>query len=302
MADRDVPEELAALDKELAGVTRQVEYRIDPTPRAALVVAVAMLALLGGLLLPWTGSALGWQVLAGLAPIGPLPRLFTFTSLGFGLVVSALALGTRWWGLAWLAALGLRVLGGARGVGDLVPADRGAHRRHRAGDRDDPDRAGHAGPGRLLGADRAAPLIGLGVGGDRRFGAEAAGFWPLLRPNWRSWLGSSPERPREPGLSGHPAPMGVEHGLLQTARPTGRAGHRRIRRADTGCRNGRLRRLGRDRRLGHGSRHGCCWPVGIRGATEARVRAAALWAGDRACVSGPAAAWWHGMLADAPSR
>jgi hypothetical protein len=106
MADREVPEELAALDKELAAVTRQVEYRIDPSPRTALVVTIAMLALLGALLLPWTGSSRGWEVLAGLAPIGPLPRLFTFTSLGFGLVVSALALGTRWWGLAWLAAFG----------------------------------------------------------------------------------------------------------------------------------------------------------------------------------------------------
>lgn len=34
---------------------------------------------------------------------------------------------------------------------------------------------------------------------------------------------------------------------------------------------------------------------------RARVRAAALWAGDRAAVSGPAAAWWHGMLRSAPS-
>ena len=76
MAERDVPEELAALDKELAEVTRRVEYRIDPTPRAALVVTVAMLALLGALLLPWTGSALGWQVLAGLAPTSARPRAF----------------------------------------------------------------------------------------------------------------------------------------------------------------------------------------------------------------------------------
>ena len=53
MADRDLPEELAALDKELAGVTRRVERRTDPSPSAALVVAVAMLTLLGGLLLPW---------------------------------------------------------------------------------------------------------------------------------------------------------------------------------------------------------------------------------------------------------
>jgi hypothetical protein len=34
---------------------------------------------------------------------------------------------------------------------------------------------------------------------------------------------------------------------------------------------------------------------------RARVRAVALRAGDRAAVSGPAAAWWHGMLRTAPS-
>jgi very-short-patch-repair endonuclease len=35
---------------------------------------------------------------------------------------------------------------------------------------------------------------------------------------------------------------------------------------------------------------------------RARVRAASLWAGDRAVVSGPAAAWWHGMRTTAPSH
>ena len=34
---------------------------------------------------------------------------------------------------------------------------------------------------------------------------------------------------------------------------------------------------------------------------RARVRAAALWIGDRGVLSGPAAAWWYGMLADAPT-
>jgi hypothetical protein len=33
---------------------------------------------------------------------------------------------------------------------------------------------------------------------------------------------------------------------------------------------------------------------------EARVRAAALWAGDGAVVVGAAAAWWHGLLPHAP--
>ena len=101
-ADRDkVPDELAALDAELASTRR----RVDPGP-AAMVVSVAMLLLIVGLALPWTGSVLGWEVLAGLVPLGLLPPLFMFTSLGFGLVCSGLALATRWWALAWLTAVG----------------------------------------------------------------------------------------------------------------------------------------------------------------------------------------------------
>jgi hypothetical protein len=65
-----------------------------------------MLALIGALALPWTGSVQGWEILAGLAPLGLLPPLFAGTSLAFGLVCSALALATRWFGLAWLAAVG----------------------------------------------------------------------------------------------------------------------------------------------------------------------------------------------------
>lgn len=102
---QEVPEELARLDRELKGVTRRVERRIDPGP-TAVTVAVATLVLIGALFLPWTGSARGWEVLSGVAVFGLLPRLFSLTSLGFGLVVSALALATRWWGLAWLAAAG----------------------------------------------------------------------------------------------------------------------------------------------------------------------------------------------------
>ncbi|TWF74345.1 very-short-patch-repair endonuclease [Pseudonocardia hierapolitana] len=34
---------------------------------------------------------------------------------------------------------------------------------------------------------------------------------------------------------------------------------------------------------------------------RARIRAAGLWAGEAAAVSGPAAAWWHGMLEKAPA-
>jgi hypothetical protein len=103
--ERKVPDELAALDAELRRAERRAEHRIDPGP-AALVVSVAMLALIGALVLPWTGSVQGWEVLAGVAELGLLPPLFAGTSLAFGLVCSALALGTRWFGLAWLAAVG----------------------------------------------------------------------------------------------------------------------------------------------------------------------------------------------------
>ena len=105
MDEHDVPDDLSALDEELSRPARRGERRIDPGP-TAVAVAVGMLALIGGLLLPWTGSVLGWQVVAGTARLGLLPPLFAFCSLGFGLVVSAFALATRWWGLAWLAAVG----------------------------------------------------------------------------------------------------------------------------------------------------------------------------------------------------
>jgi hypothetical protein len=105
MGERKVPEELAALDAELAGVSRRVERRIEPGA-TALVVSVAGLLLLGALILPWTGSVLGWEVLAGQEDLGLFPRLFAFTSLGFGLVASSFALATRWWWLAWLCAVG----------------------------------------------------------------------------------------------------------------------------------------------------------------------------------------------------
>jgi hypothetical protein len=96
-----LPDELAELDAELERASRQT----DPGA-TALVVSVAMLVLIVGLVLPWTGSTLGWEVLAGVATLGLLPPLFAVTSLGFGLVGSALALATRWWGLAWLCAVG----------------------------------------------------------------------------------------------------------------------------------------------------------------------------------------------------
>lgn len=95
-----------ALEAEIRGIARTMERRTDPGA-TAVTVAVAVLVVLGSLALPWTGAVLGWQVLAGLAPdLGVLPRLFTFTSVGFGVLGSALALPTRWWALAWVCAVG----------------------------------------------------------------------------------------------------------------------------------------------------------------------------------------------------
>jgi hypothetical protein len=105
MNERKVPDELAALDAELSDVERTVERRIDPGA-GAVVVAVGVLVLLATLVLPWSGSTAGWEVLAGTQSFGLLPRLFAFTAIGFGVVGSALALATRWWALAWVCAVG----------------------------------------------------------------------------------------------------------------------------------------------------------------------------------------------------
>lgn len=105
MNERRVPEELAPLEAELAGMEQRVARRIDPGP-TAMTVAVAVLALIGSLLLPWTAGASGWEILAGVERFGILPRLFAVTALTFGVVGSALALATRWWTLAWACAVG----------------------------------------------------------------------------------------------------------------------------------------------------------------------------------------------------
>jgi hypothetical protein len=67
---------------------------------------VAVLVLVGALMLPWTGGVPGWQVLAGVANFGALPRLFTFTAIGFGLLGSAVALATRLWAASFVCAVG----------------------------------------------------------------------------------------------------------------------------------------------------------------------------------------------------
>ncbi len=104
-ASEPVPEELHALDEELRSAEKAFLRRTDPGA-TALLISVVMMLLLVGMLLPWVAYAPGWYMLAGIEQHGPLVRLFTFTGLGFGLVLSALALATRLWALAWLCAVG----------------------------------------------------------------------------------------------------------------------------------------------------------------------------------------------------
>lgn len=96
---------LSRWDAELSGAQRRAERRIEPGA-SAMVVASGVLLLLLSAVLPWIGSTIGWNVLLGAADVGVLARLFSFTSLGFGVLLSALALISRWWGLAWTCALG----------------------------------------------------------------------------------------------------------------------------------------------------------------------------------------------------
>ena len=99
------PDDLASLEAELAEAERRVLRRVDPGA-VALPVAVAILVVIGALMLPWTGGVPGWQILAGTANFGALPRLFTATAMGFGVLGSAVALATRQWALAFVCAIG----------------------------------------------------------------------------------------------------------------------------------------------------------------------------------------------------
>lgn len=102
-----MPDDLARLDRELSGMRSWP--RLDPGP-AAVVVAIAVMLLLGALALPWVGPVSGWSVLMGggaeIPKLGVLPRLFTGTAVLFGVVGSATALLTRFWAVGWACAMG----------------------------------------------------------------------------------------------------------------------------------------------------------------------------------------------------
>lgn len=95
---------------DLEDAERRVSREIDPGARA-VVVAILVFVLLLSFLLPHTGSARGFDALVGsdaaVREAVALPsRVFTWLVLVFGVGFSMLALLTRRWALAWIAAAG----------------------------------------------------------------------------------------------------------------------------------------------------------------------------------------------------
>ncbi|BBY29462.1 hypothetical protein [Mycolicibacterium sediminis] len=95
---------------DLEDAERRVSREIDPGSRA-LVVAILVFVLLLSFLLPHTGGARGFDALIGsdaaVREAIALPsRVFTWLVLVFGVGFSMLALLTRRWALAWIAAAG----------------------------------------------------------------------------------------------------------------------------------------------------------------------------------------------------
>jgi hypothetical protein len=97
-----------AFREELSKTERELLRRIDPGTRAVVIAAVMMVLVLSAVL-PWVGAASGWHILLGQADpalkIGLLPRLFAINSTIAGVLVGALALATRRWAVAWVAAM-----------------------------------------------------------------------------------------------------------------------------------------------------------------------------------------------------
>lgn len=109
MSGADRPDELAALRAEIDEVEQRVTRHVEPG-RWVLVIAGASFVLLVAAALPWVDGHSGWQVLLGQVDqpgrIGLLPRLFSFSSLLFGVALSAVTVFVRRWELVWLCSFG----------------------------------------------------------------------------------------------------------------------------------------------------------------------------------------------------
>jgi hypothetical protein len=98
---------------DIEAAERRVAREIDPGARA-LVIAICVFVLLLTFILPHTGDARGWDVLAGddtaiRNGIALPSRVFVWLILVFSVGFSMLALLTRRWALAWVALAGSTV-------------------------------------------------------------------------------------------------------------------------------------------------------------------------------------------------
>ncbi|MGM1062099.1 Rv2732c family membrane protein [Saccharothrix sp. Mg75] len=96
------PDDLSRLREEIDDVGRSAARRVDPGS-GALTIAVAVLAVLVSLVLPWVGGEPGLRVLFDDAPA--LPKVFGYAALVAGVLLPALTLALRRWALAWVSAL-----------------------------------------------------------------------------------------------------------------------------------------------------------------------------------------------------
>ena len=101
--------DIRQLRNEIDEVERRTVRTVDLGPRA-ITIAIAVFILIVGHALPWMSGANGLDVLFGqhdaVGKASTVPRLFAGTSLGFGILGSAVALMTRRWALSWVCALG----------------------------------------------------------------------------------------------------------------------------------------------------------------------------------------------------
>lgn len=95
-------DDLAGLREEIDGVGRSAAKRFDPGA-GALTIAIAALAILVSLILPWTDGIQGLRVLFGEGK--GLPQLFAYAAVVVGVLLPAVTLAVRRWALAWICAL-----------------------------------------------------------------------------------------------------------------------------------------------------------------------------------------------------
>jgi len=102
------PGRSSEIGRQLSRHEKDLLRRIDPGGRAVFIAAVMVVIVLSWVL-PWVGDAIGWRVLTGEADpslnVGLLPRLFAVNSAVAGVLLGALALATRRWAVAWVAAM-----------------------------------------------------------------------------------------------------------------------------------------------------------------------------------------------------